>query len=115
VFDVTRRLCVEYDYRFREISRLSHALDHDLKVLSRNRHDLWKPDLNRLTEAVAGAGAGARTMSVRTIGQHLAGPGNLARGLGWVYWSIWHGVVQVDLERELSLGTRMTSTALVNA
>lgn len=106
VFEVTQALCAQHHYRYRVISNLSASLDHNLKFLSRYRHDGWKPDLARL----AGALAQSETMSVQALANQLAGPGKLSEGLGLVYWSIWHGLAKANLERELSLNARVSST-----
>jgi hypothetical protein len=102
VFEVTRALCMQHNYRYRVVSNLSAALDHNLKFLSRYRHECWKPDVSRLVDAL-----GRREIrSVRELADQLAGSGHdLAQGLGWTYWSIWHGIAKANLEQELSLNT----------
>lgn len=81
VFEITRALCEEHHFRYRVISALSVELDRNFKFLSRYRHDVGKPEPNRLLELLFCF----ETMSVRQVAQHLAGSDELAWGLGWVY------------------------------
>lgn len=111
VFEITRALCAEHDFRYRVISNLSAELGLNLKFLSRYRHDTWNTDPAQLMEALTYS----ETTSVRQVAQRLTGPDDLARGLGGVYWSIWHGHAEADLEKELSLNTRLSPKKLVNA
>lgn len=102
VFESTRRLCVEAGFRYRVISRLSEELGRNLKFLSPYRHNAWMPP----TGAVEAISARCPVTTVLELARHLS-PGDQSRGLGQVYWLIWHQALQVSLNQRLSLRTRI--------
>ena len=105
VFNATRRLCCEAGFLYRVVCDLEGDLDRNLKFLSRFRYENWAP----VADELCTLGGDIGPVMVRDLAQVLSrGGSHISRGLGCVYWLIWHNVVEVDLNQPFTLQSQVT-------
>jgi len=99
-FGATRLLCEEQGFRYRVMSDLDRTLDQNLRFLSRYRTQAWQPalgDVARVEETLD------RSMPIRHLLALVTAKGQESRTLGWIYWLIWAGRLQLNLRIPLGL------------
>lgn len=104
VFAATRDLCQQIGIHYRVICDLDRMLDRNLSAIARYRVNLWAlpdalwPLLEKIQEE-------ATIHEIAELLQQAEGP----PALGWVYWLLWHGILDADLDQPLSLRTRVAT------
>jgi hypothetical protein len=103
VFEATRLFCKQAGFRYRVISELTPDLVRNLRFLSPYRHEAWAPPADALKDLASLRGA----VTVVELARRLS-PADMSRGLGQVYWLIWHNAPAASLNKPLSLRTQIT-------
>ncbi len=100
VFTTTHRLCAEAGWGYRVLSELEAPLARNLQFLSRFRVDGFRPPQEQFRRLDGGASITLSELAGRFEAES-------ATAMGWIYWLIWWGVVDVDLGAPLSTGRRV--------
>lgn len=99
-FEATRILCEQQGLRYRVMSDFDQILDQNLRFLSRYRAGHWQPprvNFERVEQALD------RPMRIRHLVALVAGKDEEPTALGWIYWLIWAGPLQLDLRAPIGL------------